>query len=816
MKQNKTSDANITSHAKVAIIGGGIFGVSLLYHLTKEGWKDIVLLEKGELTSGSTWHAAGQCPHFVGSYNLAKVHYHSTELYKKLEQETGQSTGWHGCGSLRLAYQQEDLDWFYYVKGILDNVGSPAKIISTQEITNIHPFIKLDGIIGALHTPEDGHTDPSSTTNAMAIGARNGGAKIYRHNRVIDIKSRPSGEWELITEKGNIICEHVVNAAGSYCPEVGHMVGLKNIPSINMIHHYLVTEEHPAIKKLKRELPVVRDPHSSCYLRQEGKGLLIGIYEKDAKCWALDGMDWKFNMELLEPELDRLEEHLKKGMDRIPQFRDVGIKKMICGPITHTPDGNFLAGPAPGLKNFWMFCAASVGIAQGGGAGKYMAQWMTYGDADINMLEFDPRRYLSWAHKDYAIAKSIDEYKRMYVTPLPNEGLDVGRPIKKTPIYKKLKDQGAIYIDAFGWERPKWFAETGMQEKYSYKRSNAFPYVQKECEAVYNSVGVLDLSTFTKCEISGEGSEAFLNRLCANRIPKKDGSIVLTHMLNAKGRIQSELTITRLPNNLFYVLSSTASEIRDFDWFNRHVSEREKVNIKNVTQDYGVLVLVGPKSRTVLSQLTSQNLNNNDFPWLKGKEILINKIPVRALRVNYVGELGWELHHPMDQMVSLYDAIYEVGKKENIVNFGTYAVNSMRMEKAYRGWGSELTGEISLVEAGMDRFFNLKKKNNFFGAKALQEKVQSGVDIKLVYLDVDADNADAMGNEPIYHKNKIVGVTTSGSYGFRVKKSLAFAYVKSDLTNAGSELEIAIQGQRRKAKILDSAVYDQDNQKLKA
>ena len=816
MKQNKTSDTNITSHAKVAIIGGGIFGVSLLYHLTKEGWKDIVLLEKGELTSGSTWHAAGQCPHFVGSYNLAKVHYHSTELYKKLEQETGQSTGWHGCGSLRLAYQQEDLDWFYYVKGILDNVGSPAKIISTQEITNIHPFIKLDGIIGALHTLEDGHTDPSSTTNAMAIGARNGGAKIYRHNRVIDIKSRPSGEWELVTEKGNIICEHVVNAAGSYCPEVGHMVGLKNIPSINMIHHYLVTEEHSAIKNLKRELPVVRDPHSSCYLRQEGKGLLIGIYEKDAKCWALDGMDWKFNMELLEPELDRLEEHLKKGMDRIPQFRDVGIKKMICGPITHTPDGNFLAGPAPGLKNFWMFCASSVGIAQGGGAGKYMAQWMTYGDADINMLEFDPRRYLSWAHKDYAIAKSIDEYKRMYVTPLPNEGLDVGRPIKKTPIYKKLKDQGAIYIDAFGWERPKWFAETGMQEKYSYKRSNAFPYVQKECEAVYNSVGVLDLSTFTKCEISGEGSEAFLNRLCANRIPKKDGSIVLTHMLNAKGRIQSELTITRLPNNLFYVLSSTASEIRDFDWFNRHVSEREKVNIKNVTQDYGVLILVGPKSRTVLSQLTSQNLNNNDFPWLKGKEILINKIPVRALRVNYVGELGWELHHPMDQMVSLYDAIYEVGKKENIVNFGTYAVNSMRMEKAYRGWGSELTGEISLVEAGMDRFFNLKKKNNFFGAKALQEKVQSGVDIKLVYLDVDADNADAMGNEPIYHKNKIVGVTTSGSYGFRVKKSLAFGYVKSDLMNAGSELEIAIQGQRRKAKILDSAVYDQDNQKLKA
>jgi len=805
----------IVSHAKVGIIGGGIMGVSLLYHLAKEGWKDLVLLEKGELTSGSTWHAAGQCPQMVGSYNLAKVHLHSTNLYKKLEKETGQPTGWHGCGSLRLAYKQEDLDWFHYVKGILDNVGAPAEIISTNEIKKIHPFIKLDGIIGAFHTPEDGHTDPTSTTNAMAKGARNAGAKIYRNNRVTDIKHRSSGEWELITEKGNIICEHVVNAAGSYCPEVGAMVGLKNIPSINMIHHYLVTDEHPEIKKLKKELPVVRDPISSCYLRQEGKGLLIGIYEKNAKCWALDGMDWKFNMELLEPELDRLEEHLDKGMNRIPQFRDVGIKKIICGPITHTPDDNFLAGPAPGLKNFWMFCGASIGIAQGGGAGKYMAQWMTYGDADINMLEFEPRRYMSWANKDYVIKKSSDQYRRMYFTPLPNESIETGRPMKKTPIYNKLKESGAMYLDSYGWEKPCWFAKKGMKEEYGFKRTNAFTYVQKECENVQNNVGVLDLSTFAKYEISGKDSETFLERLCANRIPKKDGSIILTHMLNSKGRIQSELTITRFPNNIFYVLSSTASEIRDFDWFNRHLSKGETVNIKNVTKDYGVLVLAGPKSRKVLSQLTSQNLNNNDFPWLKGKEILINKIPVRALRVNYVGELGWELHHPISQMESLYDSIYEAGEKENIINFGTYAVNSLRMEKAYRGWGAELTGEISLVEAGMDRFFNLKKKNNFFGAKALQHKIQSGVDIKIVYLEVDVDNADARGNEPVYHNNKIVGVVTSGGYGFRTKKSLAFAYVKSDLANGGN-LEIEIQGQRRKTKILDKVVYDPDNQKLKA
>ena len=381
--------------------------------------------------------------------------------------------------------------------------------------------------------------------------------------------------------------------------------------------------------------------------------------------------------------------------------------------------------------------------------------------------------------------------------------------------YDKLKNSGALYLDSYGWEKPCWFGKKGMKEEYGFKRTNAFTYVQKECENVQNNVGILDLSTFAKYEISGKDSESFLDRLCANRIPKKDGSIVLTHMLNEKGRIQSELTITRFPNDTFYILSSTASEIRDLDWFNHHLKKEENVSVKNVTQDYGVLVLAGPKSRKVLSQLTSQNLHNNDFPWLKGKEILINKIPVKALRVNYVGELGWELHHPMDQMELLYDAIYEVGKKENITNFGTYAVNSLRMEKAYRGWGSELTGEIGLVESGMDRFFNLKKKNNFIGAKALQEKIQSGVDVKIIYLEVDVDDVDARGNEPVYHNGKVVGVVTSGGYGFRSKKSLAFAYVKSDLTEA-SNLEVEIQGKKRKAKILHKVVYDPENKKLTA
>jgi len=353
-----------------------------------------------------------------------------------------------------------------------------------------------------------------------------------------------------------------------------------------------------------------------------------------------------------------------------------------------------------------------------------------------------------------------------------------------------------------------------MKEEYSFKRSNAFPYVQKECENVQNQVGILDLSTFAKYEIKGKDSETYLDRLCANSVPKKEGNIVLAHTLNKIGRIQSELTITRLSNNNFYVLSSTASEIRDLDWFNHNLNKEEKVEIKNVTEDYGVLVLVGPKSRNVLSQLTSESLDNKNFPWLKGKEIEINNVPVRALRINYMGELGWELHHPMKQMESLYDAIYEVGKKDNISNFGTYAVNSLRIEKAYRGWGAELTGEISLVEAGMDRFFNLNKKSNFIGSETLREKLQSGVDIKIVYLEIDVDDADARGNEPVYHNNKIVGVVTSGGYGFRVNKSLAFAYVESDLAEINKEFDIKIQGQKRRAIVLKEMAYDSENKRL--
>ena len=670
--------------------------------------------------------------------------------------------------------------------------------------------------LGPFYTPEDGYTDPTSTTNAMAKGARDSGAKIYRKNRVTNIEQLNSGEWKVITEKGDIICEHVVNAAGSFCPEVAQMVGLKNVPSINMVHQYLVTESHPEIEKLDKELPVVRDPDSSSYLRQEGKGLLIGPYEKDVAAWALDGMDWKFDMELLEPDLDRIEHHLEKGMDRIPQFKDVGIKRIICGPITHTPDDNFLAGPAPGLKNFWMFCAASIGIAHGGGAGKYMAQWIVHGDSEINMMEFEPRRYMSWVNKEYSIEKSKEQYRRMYVTPMPHEKIEVGRPMKISGVYQLLKDKGAEYYDLYGWEKPDWFNTDKVKEELSYSRNNVFPYIQKECEHVHKHVGVIDLSTFSKYEITGEDSYQFLDRLCVNKIPKKDGSIILTHILNDIGRIQSEFTITKVKENCYYALSAAVSEIRDLDWFNQNKQNNEKVAIKNISLEKGVLGLIGPKSRNVLTKITNTDLSNENFPWLKSKEIKINDIEVLALRVNYAGELGWELHMPMDKMGEVYDLLFKEGQSENIKDFGSRALNSMRMEKGYRGWGSELTPEISVVEASLDKFFNLDKKDNFIGSDAVKERLKKGIGTKLVYLEVDAQNADVHGNEPVYFNNEIVGLTTSGGYGFRVKKSLAFAYVKPETAKLGNEFLIDIQGKKIKANIIEEPAFDPTNQRLKA
>ena len=788
-------------------------GVGLLYHLTKEGWSDVVLIEKGELTSGSTWHAAGLIPHFIGSLNMAKVHLYGSRLYQQLEAETGQATGWHGTGSIRLATNQDEVDWFHYVAGIMRCVGAECHLVNTDEIAKLHPLLDTEGVLLGAYTPGDGHTDPASSTMAMATGARAGGAEIYLHNRVVDVVRRPDGSWDVVTKNGTVVAEHVVNAAGSFSPQVAAMVGLQ-IPVINVIHQYLVTENLDVVKSLERELPVVRDPRASCYYRQEQQGLIIGPYETEgAQAWGLEDIDWSFDTELLPPEIDRLVPYLELAAKRIPAFENAGIKQVISGPITHTPDSGFLVGPGPGLENYWFCCGAGIGITQGPGAGKYLAQWMVHGQTEINVREMEPRRFGNWSCGNYGLAKAIDEYHHMYHVSYPGEYREAGRPVRTTPIHGTLAARGAVFAETFGWERAKWFAEPGTEEQYGYRRMNWFDSVAEECRAVRERVGVLDLSAFSKFDVTGLDSAAFLDRVVANRVPRQDHRIILAHALTELGGIESEFTVTRLDGNRFYLLSAAVAQIHDLDWLIQHRLETEDVQIEDRTDDFGVLCVTGPRSRELLSGLTEADLGNGKFPWLSAHEIEVAGIPTRALRVSYAGELGWELHHPMSRMAELYDAIMATGEACGVADVGLYALNSLRMEKAYKAWGIELTTELTPIEGGLDRFVDMDSE--FLGKNAVGERIRNGVESRLIYLSVDALDADAQGNEPVYANDRIVGVTTSGAYGHTIKQSVAFAFVESEFARPGTRLEIAILGHHCKAEVLAEPLYDPQNLRLK-
>jgi dimethylglycine dehydrogenase len=792
------------SHAKVVIVGGGIMGVGLAYHLAEEGWKDVLLIEKGELTSGSTWHAAGQCPSFIGNSNT---------LYPRLEKLTGHPTGWHGCGGIRLATSPEEVDWFRHVTGFAANVGFHIEIIGPNRIKELNPWLDTDGVLAGAHTTMDGHVDPASACNAMAAGARQLGATIVRRNQVTNIKRLPSGEFEVVTEQGTVTCEHLVNAGGCYAREVAAWVGVET-PITNMEHQYLVTEPLAAFKGIDSELPVMRDPATAGYYRQEQKAGLVGIYEHYGakEAWSTRGgrPEWDGENELFEGDIDRIAPWLEKALQRMPIFAEAGIKRIINGAIPHTPDGNPLVGPAHGVRNFWQCCGASIGIAQGAGCGKYLAQWMVHGDAEINMASVDPRRFGGYADADYTRAKSFDDYHNMFETPLPGREIHAGRPSRVTPLYEKLKEKGAVYTEVYGWERPKYFAPAGFVEKLQYRRNNVFDLVAGECRAVRQRVGIMDLSSFAKFDVTGPGAEALLDRLTANRLPSKAGSINLTHVLSAGGRIEGEWTITRLAADRFYLLSGAGSERQALDHLN--AAAGTDVTIVNVTDDFGMLVVAGPRSREVLAPLTDADLTNPSFRWLSGREITIAGVPVRALRVNYVGELGWELHAPMNDLARLYDAIWAEGAAHGIADFGAHAVNSLRMEKGYRGFGAELTNEITLIEADCQRFY-APDKGAFNGRAATEATRENGIVTRLVYGEVAATDCDIYGGEPVMQGERVVGVCTSGGFGHATGKSLAFAYLSPEVSG---DLEVVILTERRALRLLDAPAWDPTSARQKA
>jgi dimethylglycine dehydrogenase len=817
------------SHARVVVIGGGVVGVSTLYHLARLGWTDVALLERAELTAGSTWHAAGLLPLFNMSYTVGQLHKYSVDLYKRLPGETGQDVGFHVTGNLRLATSRDRMDEYRKYCGTANTIGVPFEVIGPERVKALWPLLELGGspdtpaIIGALYHPHDGHIAPADLTMALRKGARAKGAEIQEQTEVTAAARTASGEWRLTTTKGEIRCEHVVCATGNYAREVGRMFGLE-VPAIPVEHQYIVYEESPELAAYRKggggELAVLREPDESYYLREERLGWILGPYEAGAPARFADGVPSWFGKSLFDGDLERLIPHIEGAQRRVPALANCGIKDIVNGPISYTPDGSALIGPAWGVPNVWLNEGHSFGITAAGGAGWQLAEWIVEGEPGIDMLALDPRRFGAWAGKRYVVAKNEETYRNVFTVHYPDEERPDGRPAKTSPVYEKLKRMGAAFGQRYGWERANWFAPEGVLPKddWSFRRTNWFAHVGNECRRLRERVGVIDLTPFTKHLVEGPGAEAWLDGLVANKVPSKVGRMALSHALTKRGGIRSEFTITKLGEGRFYVVSAGAAERYDTDLLGKRLPADGSVRLSNITTARGCFVVAGPRSREVLAKLTDTPLDNAAFPWLTGTEAEVGFAPgVYLLRVNFVGSLGWELHFPIEYGNHLFEAIFAAGEEHGIGMAGMRAMESLRLEKSYRMWGSDLTRENTPLEAGLERFVRMGK-GEFTGRAALAAQLEQGVPNRFVTLDVHGvTDADPLGNEPLFDlQGTLVGRATSGGYGHVLGKSLAIGYVRPEFAAVGTRIAIEVLGERKEATVLVDSPYDPENRDLKA
>ena len=809
------------TQARVVVIGGGVVGASTLYHLAMKGWSDVVLVERRELTSGSTWHAAGLLPLFNMSYSVGQIHKYSVAFYKTLEQETGQDVGFRVVGNIRLATHRDRMDEYRQYAGVARTIGVEVKFLTPAEVKELWPLCDPEGLIGAIVHPEDGYIQPADLTQALAAGARSRGAEIYRNTTVTAIEAQPGGEWRVRTERGDILCEHVVSASGNFARRTGAMVGL-DVPVIPVQHQYIVTEPHPDIEaRHARGLPemgVLRESDGSWYMREERGGLVLGPYEAGAPACYVDGPAEDCEYELFPEDLERLEPHIESAIRRVPAFGEVGVKQVYNGAICYTPDGSPIIGPAWGLRNFWLNEGHSFGITAAGGAGFQLAEWIVEGEPTIDMLGVDPRRFGDYATGSYLVAKNEEAYRNVFTVHYPDEERPAGRPLRTAPCYERQKAQGAVFGQKFGWERANWFAPPGtpQEDHWSFRRSRWFEHSGNEVRNASANAGLLDMSAFAKCRVSGPGAQPFLDRLVANRIPGRSGPVRLVHALNTRGGVHSEFTVYRESEESFYLVSAGAFQRLDHDWIRRHMPDDGSVRFENVTNRYGVLVVAGPRSREILSRVSQASFSNRDFPWLSGRCIDVGLAPCLALRVNYVGELGWELHHPVEYQNHIFDALTEAGRDLGLGPLGIRAMDTMRLEKSYRMVGTELSIEYAALESGLDRFVHLNK-SDFIGRDALTRWRERGFANRLVTLEVHGvSDADALGNNPIFDGEELVGRATGGGYGFRVGKSLALAMVRPALAGVGTRLRMDILGALHEVTVIPESPYDPDNEKLRA
>ncbi len=810
--------AKLPGTARVVIIGGGVVGTSCLYHLAKAGWTDCVLLEKNELTSGSTWHAAGNCPNFSGSWSIMKMQSYSTSLYRRLGDEVDYPMNYHVTGAVRLAHSKERMQEFEHVCSMARYQGIDFEMMSNDDMRNAYPFLETHDLVGGCWDPLDGDIDPAQLTQALATGARAMGAKIVRFCPVDGVR-RDNDEWVIQTPEGEIRCEFVVNAAGYRAAEVGRMFG-RELPCVSLAHQYLITEEIPELEAREHKLPLLRDPDSSYYLRQEKHGLLLGPYEKGCRAHWLGGddpMPDDFSFQLYPDDLNRLEWYIEDACARVPILGSVGLTKVVNGPIPYAPDGNPLVGPMPGVPNAFEACVFTFGIVQGGGAGKILAEWVTEGETEWDMWSIDPRRYTGFVDQDYAVKKAIEIYSHEYAMHFPHYEWPAARDKRLSPLHDTLKQAGAQFTAAAGWERAAWYArhgdETGLEAHATNARQGPwFDAVRDECLAVRDAAGLCDLPGFSRFEVSGEGAADWLGTLITGAVPNPS-RIGLVYFATGGGRILSEMTLTRFEEDRFQLLAGAGAEWHDLEWLQRHLPP-SGIEIENVTEDWGTLVLSGPKSRDILASLCANDLSSAAFPWMTHQPVEITGVKGTAIRVSYVGELGWELHMPNGSLQVVHDVVWEAGQVHGLKRFGMYAMNSLRLEKCYRAWKGDLSTDYSVLTGGLDRFVKLDKPD-FIGKAALEKEKQAGSPERFVPLLVDAGDEDAPYLATVWHADERVGLVTSGGYGHRIERSIALATIRTELCVPGQEVEIEIFGERYPATVGEEPLYDSPNALLK-
>ncbi len=806
------------SHAKVVVIGGGVVGCSVLYHLTKFGWTDAVLLERSELTSGSTWHAAGGMHTINGDPNVAKLQKYTVELYKEIEEYSGQDVGLHMTSGMMLAATKERFDWMKSILAKGRYMGLEAELLTPREAHDLMPLLDPDQFVGAVFDPVEGHLDPYGTTHAYAKSAKKNGAEIYLHTKVEDLVQREDGSWRVITNQGEIIAEHVVNAAGLWAREVGRMVGLE-LPVLAMEHMYLITEDMPEVIEFNqtrgKELMHCVDFDGEIYLRQERQGMLMGTYEKACRPWSPISTPWDFGHELLAEDIDRISPELEVGFRHFPAFNRAGIRKIINGPFTFSPDGNPLVGPVRGLRNFWSACAVMAGFSQGGGVGLALANWMIHGDPGFDVFAMDVSRYGDFATLAYTNAKVRENYSRRFSIRYPNEELPGARPLLTTPIYDRLKAAGAVFGASYGLETPLWFAPEGVKDAFSWRRSTDFETVGAEARAVREGVGLMETSGFAKYAITGKGAEAWLDRMLACRIPAT-GRMALAPMLKDDGKLIGDFTLAKLGEGDFLLVGSGIAEDYHMRWFEAHLPGDGSVSLRALKLELVGLSIAGPKARDVLQSLTHLDVSDAAFPFMDIRRMDLGMAPAIVGRVSYTGDLGYEIWMKPEYQRYLFELLMEKGAASGIRLFGLRALNALRVEKSFGSWAREYRPLYGPVEAGLGRFVATGKDADFIGkAAAVKEKADGGA-LRLRTFLLDARDADVIGDEPIYLDGVVRGWVTSGGYAHASGVSVAMGYVPKEIADRGDGWSIELLGEILPARLQPHPLFDSNGQRMRA